>query len=731
MSTKKRRLATKLLTLPLCCALFTSISAYGEGVIKGRIFHDKNENGKQDRREKPLRGVRVYIDENNNFKRDKNEPRTKTNRKGYFKFKGLEPGDYAVRQEMKFGWRNATGGDPEVDSRYDVIKESPDSAESITFTKRPAENFSEDYAYGGDYPFLLALEESLLDGENAIISGVDNNSNPLCAAAIISSRWLVTTSHCLDNVAKEDLRVKVLDYKRNKQFYVAAKDVVLHPKVSKGEVDPEGFGSASPTIGKDGFDIALVELKAALDLKGLGLQSIDMLSKRKASRAAEGAMATFVGLENFYFKRHYENQGENPTIFNLNTKYHAKLRNIDECVGDINDVGLGIFSLENAKTQKCADQKSKNQEPLRGKSLDDAWLVRDERRSKWLLGGFLSHAASQSGFFDIDVVDQDEAEKFELNEPDFYSNMTYLSSWVKKTAREKSNTQLVTVKDEQVQRVVFGNKKTRYTRRSRVAPRWQLNDSKVEQSENALLVNFNLVVDDIGSHAFECELDFDNAGPLSPVVFPCAAGANSFSIDTDGLEGVFVPELIVKSGETFINRLYSYHIFGNPEPQTITGSLSEGDFYQEENPENFCGVPAYYDVYDIEPLVDTTQPVVIRGTSENPESLYLALYKINGDVLDALDQGGELDGFRGGLRGLTYDGGLDYDDGIAKLDFPGVNFVLEGGQTKKFSVLVYNYFYDPEVEKSGVGDYTLEVLGATVTQRQKRIPVEENIFECF
>ena len=69
------------------------------GVITGHVFVDWNGNGKREARDGdgPRDGVSVFLDLDNDGKLDANEPRTRTDAKGNFRFVA-QPGRYTIRQ---------------------------------------------------------------------------------------------------------------------------------------------------------------------------------------------------------------------------------------------------------------------------------------------------------------------------------------------------------------------------------------------------------------------------------------------------------------------------------------------------------------------------------------------------------------------------------------------------------------------------------------------------------
>ncbi len=81
------------------------------GRIAGSVWDDADGDGRFDRHEEGLRGVRVYLDDNDNGVLDDGERATNSVARGRYSFDGLSAGTYNVRQEVPFGLRNTAGGE--------------------------------------------------------------------------------------------------------------------------------------------------------------------------------------------------------------------------------------------------------------------------------------------------------------------------------------------------------------------------------------------------------------------------------------------------------------------------------------------------------------------------------------------------------------------------------------------------------------------------------------------
>jgi hypothetical protein len=73
--------------------------------ISGLVWNDANGDGVQGSTEAPLSGWDVYLDSNNNGAWNSGEPRTTTGPDGWYRFIGLTPGTYRVRELHPAGWQ--------------------------------------------------------------------------------------------------------------------------------------------------------------------------------------------------------------------------------------------------------------------------------------------------------------------------------------------------------------------------------------------------------------------------------------------------------------------------------------------------------------------------------------------------------------------------------------------------------------------------------------------------
>ncbi|NES97450.1 MAG: hypothetical protein F6K32_19965 [Desertifilum sp. SIO1I2] len=78
------------------------------GSISGIKFNDLNANALHDPGEPPIHRVTIYLDLKANGTLDANEPSTVTNEQGAYRFQGLTPGTYIVREIQTPGFVQTT-----------------------------------------------------------------------------------------------------------------------------------------------------------------------------------------------------------------------------------------------------------------------------------------------------------------------------------------------------------------------------------------------------------------------------------------------------------------------------------------------------------------------------------------------------------------------------------------------------------------------------------------------
>lgn len=313
---------------------------FNVGFIYGSVYEDKNENGKRGLFEPAIEDAIVYLDENNNNVRDRDELFTRTNANGVYFFSPLPKGDYVVRQEVPFGWRNVTGGmgddvTPTVIEKSDVITPKIIGGAEVA---------------PGEYPFMAAL------GYN-----IGGEIYQFCGGVIISDQWIATAAHCSEDQSAAEVGVMVgtNDLYNGTGEMLDIEEIILHPEYN-------------PLLGVGGgYDIALWKLAEPIDLEASGLQSVAMLSPENADLAADGELATTVGW------------GASSIDSILLQDVHLPVADTQACM----DV---YANSSNFETQICGGVPEGGIDACQGDS-GGPLLVRDADADQWKLAGLTSY----------------------------------------------------------------------------------------------------------------------------------------------------------------------------------------------------------------------------------------------------------------------------------------------------------------------------------------------------
>lgn len=306
------------------------------GLIYGYIWNDKNNSGERDAGEKGIKGVVVYLDNNDNGVLDADEPSMLTSTAGYYRFRDLPPGEYNVRQEVPFGWRNVNGGEGDDVSPTIIVNDN------IT-----PKIIGGDETREGEYPFMVAVGSLTSQG-----------FAQFCGGALITDRWVATAAHC--SVGANPSNVGILAGTNRVDDgsgqLLTVKQVYLHPE----------YVSVAA-----GYDIALWELETPVALEQSGLQSVAMLSPQNQQLAEAGVLATTVGW------------GTSNLDSNLLQDVHLPIFDEQACA-DIYSTSI------NFDTQICGAAVEGGIDACQGDS-GGPLIVRDSKAKRWHLAGITSY----------------------------------------------------------------------------------------------------------------------------------------------------------------------------------------------------------------------------------------------------------------------------------------------------------------------------------------------------
>ena len=486
------------------------------GRIAGSVWEDADGDGRFDRHEEGLRGVRVYLDDNDSGVLDDGERETTSKARGRYSFGGLSAGTYNVRQEVPFGLRNTTGG--EGPSVTPIAVERSPSASIIGGAVTTIE----------EYPFMVAVG-ALFEGEFF----------QFCGGSLIGDRWVVTAAHCTEGSVPEEVAVLVgtndVNDGSGQVFEVAA--LHIHPDYIPFPDEP----TDEPFSVFAGFDIALWELSTPVALAESELNTVEMLpAGTQLDRT--GTLATTIGW------------GVTDLDSDLLQEVHTPIVDQDAC----HEVYSDSINFE---TQICAGTPEGGVNACQGDS-GGPMLVRSRDGVEWRLSGLTSYGNGCAL----------------PGNPGVWARVSALSDWAEATAREPSRVHRVEVRAGRTEAADFGDQTTLRPDRERIDPRWQLTNLSTQlEGEDRLALSWTIIDEARHPRPFECSIDLDGPGPASSEQLSCAAGPNHAEIAAPPA-GLYLSELVAaRSGANESFRRNPRVMVGTPPVSSVNGALTEDD----------------------------------------------------------------------------------------------------------------------------------------------------------
>lgn len=586
--------------------------------IEGRVWNDADGSGQLEVGERLQEGVVIYIDTNDNGQRDEGELFTTTNSIGEYTFANLTEGEYLVRQEVPFGWRNISGGETSGLNTANVVNSRND--------------FPMTYIFGGteaddrEYPFLVKTElvfTSTITGETRAFTN--------CGGSLITDQWVVTAAHCsVDPVeypvgySEGPARVVVVgtnSINNDGGQRVGVSKVILHPSYQEN--------------GELGHDIALWKLDSPVHLKAGHVETISMIaSDEPVVMDHAGVLATAVG-----WGVYDGPNGEEIVAAERVRETHVPIIEPEACLSQYREAAGAGANIRNLDSMLCASVPEGGIGICNGDS-GSPLVVRDLFTEKWRMAGVSSWVRGRCGF---------------TGTINAFARLSYLSGWVMQTAQTSSRVHRINVTAGHTMAANFGNQSSRYESSRPIEPRWQLTNIQAgtHPVNGTNVIRWNII--DEADEAREMTCTYED-GSMGPIELSCGRDTdNLIELSYPEEAGIYIlnPRLTARLGDTRFTRTATTVVTNEPLPEfSIEGEIDPTsdplDPDLENEPPPAPGWPAapdrWMDHYRVSGL-SYEKPVLLRLEWEEgsvPEDVNLDLLLFDGDVRRASGFGGDL-----------------------------------------------------------------------------------------
>tara|TARA_R110002096_G_scaffold292224_1_gene486538 strand:- start:94268 stop:96244 length:1977 start_codon:yes stop_codon:yes gene_type:complete len=484
--------------------------------IRGRVFNDIDRNGLQEEDEAGIAGITVFVDLNRDGLQDAGEPSSATSIQGDYAIRGLEAGEYVIRQVLPFGYRN------EVDANARVLgADTPAGAPKLGRGQLSIIGGADVDA--SNYPFMVSMG-----------FGTASNFSQYCGGALVSDEYVLTAAHCSEGSEPEDVAVMLGSQLADEGGHVV--------RVAEILVHPDWTGEIS-----EGFDMSLLRLDQRINLEELGLRTIPLMRPDDEALAGAGALSTTIGW----------GVTDNPSL--ALQEVHIPLTSDEVCA----EAYPQVRSFE---TQICAGAPSGGLDSCQGDS-GGPLLVRDPFNHRWLHAGITSWGRGCGLPGKPGIYGRTSAmSRWALGQMRGES--------IAYTLNLRNRNASVDFSNEATTRELRGDVDVRWSLSQ--FEMLGIENNTVEASQ-AVSFQFSLFGDATApaSANFTCTFDPDDTGPIAATQFPCEAGVNQ--VDFAGYDdGIYLTRLDVASpnrqgGRTLFVRA------GEPPFSEESGTLQASD----------------------------------------------------------------------------------------------------------------------------------------------------------
>lgn len=493
--------------------------------IVGLVWDDVNADGRLQPGENLQRGVTVYLDSNDNGRQDDEETSTVTNAIGVYVFSNLPKGEYVVRQEVPFGWRNISGGDGQPLKTIDVVRPTKDDLTTQIIGGR--------YADEEKYPFMVSVGTTVTTTTTGEV-----RYNHFCGGSLVADRWVVTAAHCTPLPSENSEATVVLGTNligSDRGVSVPVSEIKSHPLWQV-------------PFGTRGHDIAVWELASPVRLGKGFLETISMLtSDDLLSMDHGGVLGTTIGW------------GSSDLLddWRLLKEVHVPILEPEVCREQWAQVGQEIIKLE---TMVCTSIPEGGIGTCNGDS-GGPLMVRDLFSEQWRLAGAVSWGDCSG--FSGNIYARGSV----------FARVSNLSEWIMQNAREPSRVHRIDLNTQPLAIASFGNKSTRYEPNRPIEPRWQLSGLSIDDNE----AKWRVIDEAEEARVIGCTFGYGNGTSIDDI--PCGRDTpNSAKIDPPGDIGIYVPRLSAQLGEISFTRTSTTPIIVGPLPAfSVEGELTTDD----------------------------------------------------------------------------------------------------------------------------------------------------------